>query len=75
MKYKFFFLAIFPIFVLSSCKNTSENKTVVSPNDCTEYACPMHPDHTSNVAAKCPECNMEMDSVKRGSGKDSTLVH
>jgi hypothetical protein len=75
MKNRFLYLAIFQAFFLFSCKDTSEKSSSVKPNGCTEYACPMHPDHTSTVPAKCPECNMEMDSIKVKIKKDSVLIH
>lgn len=55
-----------------SCTNTPENKAVENPNDCTEYACPMHPDKTSTTPAGCPECGMAMEkSMKKGSACDT----
>ncbi len=34
-------------FLFFSCNNVPEKNAKASTNDCTEYACPMHPDHTS----------------------------
>ena len=75
MKNKILFLAILSAASLFSCKNTSDKNVSVNPVNCTEYACPMHPDHTSTVAAKCPVCNMQMEALKDTTGKDSTRVH
>ena len=75
MKHKLFFLALLSASFLFSCQNGGDKNSSANPNDCTEFACPMHPDHTSAVPAKCPECNMEMDTVKIKMQKDSALAH
>ncbi len=55
------FSAILLTTVFSSCKDpVPTSKEGSNPNQCTHYACPQHPDHTSTVPAKCPECNREM---------------
>jgi hypothetical protein len=75
MKHILFFMAFMPAIILFSCKNTSEKSASDNPNGCNEYACPMHPDHTSTVPAKCSECNMEMEAVKDSLNKDTVSVH
>jgi hypothetical protein len=52
--------------------NTTPKKELNNPNECTKYACPMHPDHTSTTPAKCPECSMDMEPVKDPAKQDST---
>lgn len=75
MKHFFLLALLLSASILFSCKNGSDKNSLPSSNDCTEYACPMHPDHTSTTPAKCPECNMEMETVKDTVKKDSALVH
>ena len=75
MKRKLFFPFIFAALFIISCNNASDKSSSVNPNRCTAYACPMHPDHTSTVPAKCPECNMDMDAANGPVQKDSTLVN
>ncbi|MCX6290357.1 MAG: hypothetical protein NT126_01175 [Bacteroidetes bacterium] len=63
------------LFVIS-CKN-SENKTDAANTDTTKttasapqdttahkaaYACPMHPEETSDKPAKCPKCGMDLEA-------------
>jgi hypothetical protein len=74
MKHFFSLLILISATVIFSCKNAPEKNSTENPNACTKYACPMHPDKTSAVPAKCPECNMEMEAVKDTTGKDSLLV-
>jgi len=65
------FSLIFIGAMLGSCKNASV-KEQVNPNECTKYACPMHPDKTSTVPGKCPECNMNMEPVNKKAVPDTT---
>lgn len=51
--------------------STAPVKEQANPNECTKYACPMHPDHTSTIPAKCPECNTEMLPAAKKAGADS----
>ena len=58
------------VFSCSAPIKKDEQKT----NQCTKYACPMHPDKTSTKPDQCPECNMQMvpaDSI----AKDSVMLH
>lgn len=52
--------------IIFSCTQTG--KEGQKENECTTYACPMHPDKTSTTPALCPECKMNMDPV------DSVLI-
>ena len=65
MKTKKLSVALFLCLVFFSCSYATKEKSNENPNDCTEYACPMHPDHTSATPTKCPECNMDMEKVKK----------
>ena len=50
--------------IFTGCNNAPKKEIVNNPNECTQYACPMHPDKTSIAPAKCPVCNMDMELVK-----------
>lgn len=56
-----------------ACKGfTNEKEPSASPNECTQYACPIHPDKTSTSLEKCPTCGASMipaDSLKKDSLK------
>lgn len=43
-------------------------------NECTTYACPMHPDKTSTKPATCSECNMEMKISPDSIATDSIIA-
>lgn len=66
--------ACFALFALPACRNNApEKKSTYNPNDCTEYACPMHPDKTSTGKARCPQCGMDMQPrIKKGSECDTS---
>jgi hypothetical protein len=73
MKNKILSASLFCALLLFSCSNAPKNEVAGSPGDCTEYSCPMHPDHTSATPGKCPECDMQMEKVtKENSPADST---
>ena len=66
---------IFPLLlgVILFCCSPPE-KDEMKQNECTKYACPMHPDKTSTQPASCPECNMEMKIVPDSVATDSSVV-
>jgi len=73
MKKNICIYSIFLVIIFSGCRNHIQNDEI-SPNECTKYACPMHPDKISATPAKCPICNMEMQPVAAGKRKDSADV-
>ena len=72
MKNKFIYPILISI-VLFSCKGfTNEKEPAINPNECTQYACPIHQDKTSTLLEKCPTCDALMipaDSLKKDSLK------
>ncbi len=50
---------------LNSC-NSQDNKSTSTEQNSAKvtYACPMHPEVTSDVAGKCPKCGMELVEKK-----------
>lgn len=61
-------LIIFLVLFVYSCRSSPEKTSGDNPNQCTEYACPMHPDKTAAEHALCPECKMKMTRrIKKGS--------
>lgn len=51
-------LVIFIIFLITSCKQTSEKQLTESQQE--TYTCPMHPSVISNKPNACPVCGMEL---------------
>ena len=66
------FSSLFVGLLLAGSCNNVRTKQQENPNECTKYSCPMHPDHTSTIPAKCPECNMDMKPVANTEHKDSS---
>ena len=65
-------LILFALAIIFSC-STPPKKDEPKTNQCTEYACPIHPDKTSVSPADCPVCGTRMipaDSI----AKDSSMV-
>ena len=62
----------------SMCTNHSTQEPGTNPNECTKYACPIHPDKTSTVLEVCPQCNKWMvpiDSLKKDTLIRKNLDH
>ena len=59
--------------LIFSC-STPIKKNEEKQNQCTKYACPMHPDKTSTKPDTCPVCNMEMEPAD-SIAKDSAMLH
>ena len=69
---KIIFLFLFSILIFSC--NSPIKKDEPKSNQCTKYACPMHPDKTSTKPDTCPVCNMEMEPAD-SIAKDSAMMH
>ncbi len=70
MKYKLLYLVM--AIVLLACNTHKEEKELgINPNQCTRYACPIHPDKTSATLENCPVCNTPMVLVTDSLKKDS----
>lgn len=65
-------LSLFLCTVIFSCSTPIKDES--KQDQCTKYACPMHPDKTSTKPDACPECNMEMKIVPDSVATDSTVV-
>lgn len=48
---------------ISSCGNSSENKTEKADGKET-YSCPMHPEVTSDKPGTCPKCGMDLEKAE-----------
>jgi len=48
------------IVLLTACKNESLSNASYDPNDCTQFSCPMHKDHTSTREGECGQCGMPL---------------
>ncbi|CAN5418001.1 hypothetical protein BH10BAC1_BH10BAC1_06980 [soil metagenome] len=57
--------------VFTGCGNTTTDSTKNQTAKET-YACPMHPEVTSDKAGTCPKCGMDLEKVETVVTKDST---
>ena len=65
-------LAVFLCVIICSCSSPTKPETTTE-NECTQYACPVHPDKTSSNPADCPECHRKMIPVNDKGENDSTI--
>lgn len=58
---------IFFSLLLFAC--TPAKKDQPQEDKCTEYACPVHRDHTSTESDECPQCGRKMQPVQQDTSK------
>lgn len=51
------------VFCLLVFSCTSVKREQPQEGQCSEYACPMHPDKTDTKESHCPQCGIQMEPV------------
>lgn len=59
-------VSILFVLVYAACNNQEkkENATEQTTNGGTKYACPMHPEVTSDKPGQCTKCGMDLEKVE-----------
>jgi hypothetical protein len=60
---------VMSLFAASCNSNTPENKSTQAASGKAMYACPMHPEVTSDKPGTCSKCGMDLEKVE---ASDST---